>query len=665
MHGVRSGRPWRAPPHRLAFAGEGHTVYGFGRDATRQAVRATMAICRKSDVKVTVGRRTDGSGEPDKGPSVTHRMCAAKLVGDGPLSSKDHDHNPRPDVEGGGQSSGVPAGGTLDNGAPEPLGGRGLRHWRESTITEPGLENRGNVFFAAVEMTRMPMILTDPNLADNPIVFANKAFLDLTGYEEAEVVGRNCRFLQGAMSDREAVAEMRQSIANTEAISLELINYKRDGTPFWNAVFIGPVYDTSGKLLYFFASQLDVSRRRNSEQAQRQSQKMEAIGQLTAGLAHDFNNLLQVVNGNLELLASRPLDERSIRYVEAARSAAERGAKLTRQLLAFARKTRLEPQVVDISALITAFGEIIETTLGSQVDLQLSLRRRLPAVLLDADNFEMALLNIVINARDAMPKGGLVTITTSALHLNGDAEARNLPSGDYVAVEVRDEGEGMPAYVVERATEPFFTTKGVGKGTGLGLAMAHGFVQQSRGRLEIDSVPGQGTTIRMLFPISRDGLKVAPIAGAAVAATSNGQAPASEHILIVEDNLEVLELAREILAGLGYQVTTATSGDEGLSVFEQSPEAFDLLFSDLVMPGGMNGISLAAEVQRRRPDLPVLLTTGYNEELVIDGPSRPAMDVIGKPYRRAELIDRVRQALNRRGDGGPRRNASEFGSAEA
>jgi PAS domain S-box-containing protein len=581
------------------------------------------------------------------------------------LSSNDRAPAPDHDVEGGGQSSGVPAAGTLDAGAPEPLGAPGLRHWRESTITDPGLDNRGNVFFAAVEMTRMPMILTDPNQADNPIVFANKAFLDLTGYEEAEVVGRNCRFLQGAMTDREAVAEMRDHIARAEAISLEIINYKRDGSPFWNAVFIGPVYDTGGKLLYYFASQLDVSRRRNSEQAQRQSQKMEAIGQLTAGLAHDFNNLLQVVNGNLELLASRPLDERSIRYVDAARSAAERGAKLTRQLLAFARKTRLEPQAVDISALITEFGEIIQSTLGAQVDLQLNLRRRLPPVMLDADNFEMALLNIVINARDAMPGGGLVTITTSSLHLNGDAQARNLPSGDYVAVEVRDEGEGMPAYVVERAIEPFFTTKGVGKGTGLGLAMAHGFVQQSRGRLEIDSAPGKGTTLRLLFPVARGEVKSAPVAAAPRSDRADAAAPASAHILVVEDNLEVLELAREILHGAGYQVTTATSGDEGLAVFERTPEAFDLLFSDLVMPGGMNGISLAAEINRRRPDIPVLLTTGYNEELVIDGPSRPAMDVVGKPYRRTELIDRVRQALERRGEDKPRRNASEFGAAEA
>ncbi|WP_205686760.1 histidine kinase famiy protein [Caulobacter flavus] len=606
-----------------------------------------------------------GQGEPEPRTRVGagHHCTAWKSA-----LTADDDHS-RPDlpedIEGGGQSRGVPANGTLDDGPSEPLGAAGRRHWRESTITRPDLNERGGVFFAAVEMTRMPMILTDPNKPDNPIVFANKAFLDLTGYEEAEILGRNCRFLQGPGSDREAIAEMREAVAKADAISLEILNYKRDGSPFWNAVFIGPVYDTSGELLYFFASQLDVSRRRNSEQAYRQSQKMEAIGQLTAGLAHDFNNLLQVVNGNLELLASRPLDNRSLRYIDAARSAAERGAKLTRQLLAFARKTRLEPTAVNLSELIINFGELMESTLGSQIDVQLNLRRRLPAVLLDADHFEMALLNIVINARDAMPGGGVVTITTKSLHLNGDAAARQLPSGDYVAVEVRDEGEGMPRHVLERAMEPFFTTKGVGKGTGLGLAMAHGFVQQSRGRLEIESEPGQGALIRLIFPVAPEATPRVPAPPAASPAPGPIEVAADgARILLVEDNPEVQALAREILASAGYQVTTASSGDEGLAIFSSAPETFDLLFSDIVMPGGRNGIVLAEEVRRLRPELPVLLTTGYNEDLLVEGPARPSLDVIGKPYRRVELLDRVRQALAQT-EPSPRRTPSDFGSAEA
>ncbi len=570
------------------------------------------------------------------------------------------------DVEGEGQSSGIPSEGAMDVGAREPLGTSGKHHWREATITEPGLNDRGNVFFAAIEMTRMPMILTDPHLPDNPIVFANKAFLDLTLYEEDEVLGRNCRFLQGAQTDREMVARLREAVEKTDSVALELLNYKRDGSPFWNAVFIGPVYDTAGTLLYFFASQLDVTRRRETERSFAQAQKMEAVGQLTAGLAHDFNNLLQVVNGNLELASARVADERALRYLDRARGAAERGAKLTGQLLAFARKTRLDPRPVDINETINSFCDVMDSSIGKQAELQLSLRRGLPRAVLDPEQFEMAVLNIANNARDAMPDGGLIEIKTRKIRLNGDAAARGLSPGDYVVVEVRDEGEGMPPHIVERAIEPFFTTKGTGKGTGLGLAMASGFVQQSRGRLEIESQPGQGTTVRMLFPAASDADD-----HVALPAQERAQAPLSQedaraaHILLVEDSQEVLALSREILEEVGYRVTVAENGDDALRQFESlGVETFDLLFTDLVMPGSINGIVLAERVAKLAPDLPVLMTTGYNEDLVIEGPERSGLDVLGKPYRRADLLDRVRQALNRRGQTTERRRRSDFGPAE-
>ena len=570
------------------------------------------------------------------------------------------------DIEGNGQSAGVPAAGAMDVGAHEPLGASsdGKRHWRESTITEPGLDNRGNVFFAAIEMTRMPMILTDPHQPDNPIVFANKAFLDLTLYEEEEVLGRNCRFLQGARTDSESVAELRDAVAANQSIALEILNYKRDGTPFWNAVFIGPVYDTSGKLLYFFASQLDVTRRRESERSYLQAQKMEAVGQLTAGLAHDFNNLLQVVNGNLELAVARSSDERVLRYLESARGAAERGAKLTGQLLAFARKTRLDPRPVDVSECLNSFADVMESALGKKVELHFSLRRGLPKALLDPQQFEMAVLNIALNAKDAMPTGGVIELSTARVRLNGDAASRGLSPGEYLAVQVRDEGEGMTPEVIERAIEPFFTTKGVGKGTGLGLAMASGFVQQSRGRLELESTPGEGTTVRMLFPVAtRDERDLAPEPQQNSKPASSNQSGA--HILVVEDSPEVLALAREILEEVGYRITTAETGEEGLAAFRSAPEgSIDLVFTDLVMPGGINGIVLAQEIAKIAPDVPVLMTTGYNEELVADGPLRSGLDVLGKPYRRTDLLDRVRQALNRKGDGGPRRHISDYGSAE-
>ncbi len=566
-----------------------------------------------------------------------------------------------------GQATGVPSAGTIDSGHDDPIGRPGLHHWRESTITRPGLDDRGNVFFAAIEMTRMPMILTDPNQDDNPIAFANKAFLDLTGYEESEVLGRNCRFLQGAQTDRAAVAELRDAVKAHDSIALELLNYRRDGSPFWNAVFIGPVYDVEGNLLYFFASQLDVTRRRNVEQSYRQAQKMESIGQLTAGLAHDFNNLLQVVNGNLDLLSAVTDSDKARRYVAAAQSAAERGAKLTRQLLAFARKTRLEPRAIDLSHLVTEFGDVIESSINKRVDLHLSLRRGLPHVVVDPDQLEMALLNIVNNARDAMPNGGEVTIGTRRLTLTDDT-ARELAPGDYVVLEVKDQGTGMPAEVLERATEPFFTTKGVGQGTGLGLAMASGFLRQSGGRLDIESEPERGTTVMMVFPVARPSEEAAPDTGVAPSEAAPSQPRGYvEHILIVEDNDEVLAVASEILVSAGYRVTTANSGEQGLKTFEKvhPGNRIDLLFTDLVMPGGMNGLMLADAVMEHDPTVSVLLTTGYNEELVVNGPRKRATDVLSKPYRRTELLDRVRQALNRRGSGGPRRTPSDFGAAQA
>ncbi len=570
-----------------------------------------------------------------------------------------------------GEACGAPAEGRFETGASEPLGRPGLHHWRQSAITSPGLEDRGGVFFAAVEMTRMPMILADPRQEDCPIAFANNAFLDLTGYEEEEVLGRNCRFLQGAGTDPNSVLQLREAVENREALALEILNYRRDGSPFWNAIFMGPVFDEAGELLYFFASQLDVSKRRESEQSLRQAQKMEAIGQLTAGLAHDFNNLLHVMNNSLERLkAKRDDDEAFDRYHAAATTAAERGAKLTRQLLAFARRTRLEPQGVDLTQLINAFGELLETSVGQKVDLHLSLQRRLPQVKLDPNHLEMALLNIVANARDASPDGGVITVTTRAVHLNGDAAARHLEPGDYVMLCVTDEGVGMPPHIVARATEPFFTTKGPGNGTGLGLAMAHGFVQQSGGRLEIESEPGRGTTIRMIFPQLRSEKDDAPAAQKAPGyqPTPIDHQTAPPLILVVDDNHEIAEMAQEALIDIGYRVVIAHSAEEALKRFEEAlgtEDHFKLVFSDVLMPGGANGIVLAEQVQTRAPATPVILTTGYNDEMSLDGPQRVALEVLGKPYRRSELIDRVQAALRRGARTGPGRETSDFGHAEA
>jgi PAS domain S-box-containing protein len=570
-----------------------------------------------------------------------------------------------------GRVTGVPAGDTLADASYNPAGGHQSRHWRESTITDDDLSDRGGVFFAAVEMTRLPMILTDPRQPDNPIAFANKAFLDLTGYEEHEIIGRNCRFLQGPHTDREHVAQLREAVAAHQPISLEILNYKRDGTPFWNAVFIGPVTNTKGELLYFFASQLDVTRRREAQEGHRHAQKMEAVGQLTAGLAHDFNNLLQVVAGNQELLLREIEAPKSRRRLENAQAATEKASRLTRQLLAFARKTRLDPKPIDLSQAVMSFSDLLHASAGANVEIQMNLRSRLPACLVDVAHLETALLNIIVNARDAMPRGGTITVSTAKLHLNGDAAARELAPGDYVTLSVTDEGEGMSPDLIARAIEPFFTTKEVGRGTGLGLPQVHGFLQQSRGRLEIKSEVGRGTTIRMILPV-HEGEALAeprPLASQTLPGQADMTEPArgsGEVILVVEDSEDVRALAREHLIDLGYKVVTAVDGDDALAVLQRIEHKIDLLFTDLIMPGSVDGLALAEEVRRRAPHVPVLLTTGYNEELARKGgPAASGADVLGKPYRRAELADRVSSALRSAGNDRPRRKQSDFGAAQA
>lgn len=544
------------------------------------------------------------------------------------------------DAQGGGQSVGVPAAGELEGNAYNPLGNPGLHHWQASYIDEGGLNERGNIFFAAVEMTRMPMVVTDPNLPDNPIVFANNAFLDLTGYKQEDVVGRNCRFLQGPGTDPRTVAEVRNALAEQRAVAVDILNYKADGTPFWNALFIGPVFDKDGKLLFFFSSQMDITERRMSQESYLQAQKMEAIGQLTAGMAHDFNNLLQVINGNLELTL-RALDDArhpAAEPVQRAQRAALRAAKLTEQLLTFARKQRLEPKRVNLNALVVEFSEMLVRTLGEKVELRLDLKPGLPSCMLDPTHLEMALLNVLINARDAMPGGGQVTVATSVVRDAGEVASHELPPGQYVAICVTDTGEGMSPEVLRRATEPFFTTKG--PGTGLGLAMVHGFVQQSHGRLELDSEPGRGTEVRMIFPVTEQGR-----ADGAAPQVATGERCGRQRILVVEDNDDVRELAVSMLGLAGYEVLAASSGEHALAVLEQL-ETVDLLFTDVIMPGGMNGLQLVERVREKWPNLPVLLTTGYMSEL--SHQAKPTLDILAKPYKHSDLLERVRAALQRK-----------------
>ncbi|AVR97426.1 histidine kinase famiy protein [Pseudoduganella armeniaca] len=551
-----------------------------------------------------------------------------------------NDKNRSTEVQGGGQSMGVLAEGQLEGNSVTPTGNPGIRHWQATFIDDAGLDERGNIFFAAVEMTRMPMLVTDPNQPDNPIVFANNAFYDLTLYREQDILGHNCRLLQGPETDPATIDEVRQAIREHRAVAVDILNYKADGTPFWNALFIGPIFDKQGKLLHFFASQMDITQRRVYEHSYLQAQKMEAIGQLTAGLAHDFNNLLQVINGNLELaqrLLANPQQAREA--IGRAQKAAMKGGALTQQLLTFARKQRLEPRRINLNALVVDFSEMLVRTLGEHVQLHLDLRPGLPPCLLDPTHLEMALLNVLINARDAMPRGGTVTVGTSLLSEPEHRQRLGLPPGRYVVLCVIDEGEGMPPEVLRRATEPFFTTKG--PGTGLGLAMVHGFVQQSHGRLELDSETGRGTTVRLIFPVADQREERIGPAGAAPA--PQAEQPGKGTVLIVEDNDDVRELGQTMLEANGYRVRAVASGEQALRVLQED-DGIGLLFSDVIMPGGMNGLELAEQVRQRWPQLPILLTTGYMEQL--PGKDRDALPVLAKPYNLTNLLDKIAATLN-------------------
>ena len=509
-----------------------------------------------------------------------------------------------------------------------------------------------DIFFAAVETTRMPMTVTDPRQPDNPIVFANRAFLEMTGYSREEIIGRNCRFLQGPDTDPETIQGVRDAIRERRELATEVLNYRKDGSTFWNALFVSPVYGKAGEIVYFFGSQLDISRRRDAEDALRQSQKMEALGQLTGGIAHDFNNLLQVMSGYLELIERAaetrqgPIDpERLKRNVGRAREAAERAGTLTQQLLAFSRKQKLEGRVLNLNGLVNGMGDIAERTLGEDITFRRELAPDLWNCRIDPTQAEMALLNVLINARDAVAGSATREVTARTLNVTvGEEDASaydNLPPGRYASVAITDSGHGMSPAVLARVMDPFFTTKEEGKGTGLGLSMVYGFAKQSGGAVRLYSEEGHGTTVRLYFPADAEAEYTAP-RDTSRASSRRG----NETVLVVDDRADVADLAQMILEDHGYQVHVAHDARSALELLDRGI-AVDLLFSDMIMPGRMNGVLLAREARRRRPRLKVMLTTGYSDasmERTDAGGSE--FDVLSKPYSRKELLRRTRMALD-------------------
>ena len=527
-----------------------------------------------------------------------------------------------------------------------------------------GLDDGTDPFAAAVRATRMPMVITNPRVADNPIVFANDAFCRLTGYSREEIIGRNCRFLQGPESDLATVGSIRAAIEAQESIEIDVRNHAKNGRPFWNRLLIAPVHDANGALTYFFASQFDVTvdrdnlaeaneklraeaaEREQVEGALRQSQKMEAVGQLTGGLAHDFNNLLTGITGSLEMLQNRLAQGRLTdfdRYITAAQGAAKRAAALTHRLLAFSRRQTLAPKPTDVNRLVIGMEELIRRTAGPEITVEVVAAGGLWNTLVDSNQLENALLNLCINARDAMPEGGQLTIETGNKWLDARAaQDRDVPSGQYVTLCVSDTGTGMPPDVIRRAFDPFFTTKPIGVGTGLGLSMIYGFVRQSGGQARIYSEPGQGTMVCLYLPRQIGGTETVGEASNLVGAPLSGQ---GETVLVVDDEPTVRMLVSDVLGDLGYIAIEVADGAEGLRVL-QSDARIDLLVTDVGLPGGMNGRQVADAGRALRPGLKVLFITGYAENAVLShGHLDPGMHVVTKPFAMDALASRIKELI--------------------
>ncbi len=410
------------------------------------------------------------------------------------------------------------------------------------------------------------------------------------------------------------------------------------------AVFI-PHYDDNGELQGCFVAARDITEKRLLEAELRQSQKMEAVGRLTGGIAHDFNNLLSVIIGNMQLL-TRSLHQtpRLLRQADTALNAAMRGGELIKRLLAFARQQVLEPKIVDLNVLIGGMYELLRRSLTGDIEIQSQLAADTWFTRADPGQLENAVLNLVINARDAMPGGGIISIATRNVTIGADRQPREdgLTPGEYALVEVADTGAGMSAETLKRVFEPFFTTKEVGKGSGLGLSMVYGFVKQSGGHIHIVSAPERGTTVQLYFPRSHAGADQTMPSGSVQEDLPRGH----ETILVVEDNAEVRGTTVEILTSLGYRVHEAANGHQALERFMRHPD-IALVFTDIMLPGGLLGPQLVEKLTERRPELKVLLTSGFSDSSLmhrslLDG----SVELLPKPYQLEELARRVRGLLD-------------------
>jgi PAS domain S-box-containing protein len=473
----------------------------------------------------------------------------------------------------------------------------------------------------------------------------NPAYERATGSSTLQLRGVDLRWMAPEPQAGELISHLKNVVSGGKPIFTRDRVAMPGGQRIWESILV-PVRNAKGVIDRILASSRDVTERENAQDQLRRAQRMEAVGHLTGGVAHDFNNLLQVIRGNLELLATMVEENESASArVKNALHGANRAAQLTRQLLAFARRQPLEPKVVSLGRLVSDMAEMLRRTLGESIEVETVIAGGLWNTLADAAQVESAVLNLAINARDAMPEGGRLTVEVTNAVLD-DAYAKReaeIEPGQYVLLAVSDTGQGMDAATLSRVFEPFFTTKGEEKGTGLGLSMVYGFVKQSNGHVQIYSEPGQGTTVKIYLPRSKEReVFEAPVTGSLLGR--------SEVILVVEDDDMVRASAVGMLRDLGYTCIHASDGDSALAIIKQDAK-IDLLFTDVIMPGTVKSRELANEAHRLRPGLPVLFTSGYTDNAIVHhGRLDEGVQLLSKPYSRDDLARKIRGLLkdNRR-----------------
>ena len=473
---------------------------------------------------------------------------------------------------------------------------------------------------------------------DGRVTNWNSGAESIKGYTADEIVGQHfSRFYTEEDRARGEPQFALETALREGKYEREAWRVRKDGTPFWASVVLDPIFDESGKHVGFAKITRDITERKKAQEeldetraALVQSQKLQALGELAGGIAHDFNNLMTVVAGSADFLLRKPdlPDEKRRQYLEAIGETADRATTLTNHLLAFGRRQPIKPEVLDLNVRLDAIADMLARTLGSAIHVELDLQPDTGRIEVDVAQLETAILNAAVNARDAMPEGGTLTLSTRAIREKGS---------DFVALAIRDTGTGMPRDVIDRAFEPFFTTKEIGKGTGLGLSQIHGFAAQAGGRAEIRSEEGRGTTITFVLPRTEKKIALATPSG------SMSVLPKGLCVLLVEDNPQVREFAEGLLVDLGCEVMSAQSGQHALELLEGKP--IDLVLSDVVMPG-MSGVELARRMRDSHPSVPVLLATGYSDEIVKRGSE---FDVLAKPFGAVDLSKAMAAVLNSSG----------------